>query len=266
MARSTSKAGLPDEVLSFFKELWKDVKEKVVEEAWHRIKKEVYKAKKRYSGETIAVLGPPAAGKTTLLKVLRNVHTPAAELHTYSKTERDEHEGIDVDFKLSVGPDEKVRFRFKVRKNSDVGGEQYIREHHWPTSIKGAAVVIYLLDGPKLLSSDSQEYRDRILSDFDWLLEKSQLLHEDFAIVLGFNKVDTLCDKKTYKAFSKSQSHLLEELKSDIQDRWPDHLVSHIKGGIFLSLLDPGLRAFTLNGLVSCFVGDELMKLYKQPT
>lgn len=266
MARSTNKSGMTDEVLSFLKEVWKDVKEKVIEEAWYRIKKEVYKAQKRFSGETIAVLGPPAAGKTTLLKVLRDVNTPVAELQTYSKTEFEEHAGIDVDFKLSVGPDEQVRFRFKVKKNSDVGGEQYIREQHWPTIIKGAAVVIYLLEGPKLLSDESVEYRERILADFDWLLEQSQLLHENFAVVLGFNKVDALCDKKTYKAFARTQSHLLEDLKLDIQDRWPDHLVSHIKGGIFLSLLDPGLRAFTLNGLVSCFVGDELMNLYKQPT
>jgi GTPase SAR1 family protein len=266
MAKSASKGGMGDEALTFFRELWKDVKEKVLEEAWHRLKKEMYKAQKRFSGETIAVLGPPAAGKTTLLKVLRNVNIPANDLQTYSKTEVDEHDGIDVDFKLSVGSNEQVRFRFKVRKNSDVGGEQYIREHHWPAVIKGAAVVIYILEGPKLLSNDFPKYRERVLSDFDWLLEQSQLLHENFAVVLAFNKVDELCDKKTYKAFARDHSALLEELRSDIRDRWPEHLVPHIKGGIFLSLLDPGLRAFTLNGLVSCFVGDELMNLYKQPT
>lgn len=265
MAKPASKA-IGDEALSFLKEIWKDVKEKVIEEAWHRIKKEVYKAQKRFSGETIAVLGPPGAGKTTLLKVLRDVNTPAAELQTYSKTEIEEHAGLEVDFKLSVGPGEQVRFRFRVRKNSDVGGEGYIRDLHWPTIIKGAAVVIYLLEGSKLFSNESVQYRERILADFDWLLEHSQLLSKNFAVVLGFNKVDVLCDKKTYKAFARTHSHLLEELKSDIQDRWPDHLVSHIKGGVFLSLLDPGLRAFTLNGLVSCFVGDELMNLYKQST
>ncbi len=265
MAKSGNKGGLGDETLSFLKEIWKDVKEEVLEEAWHQIKKGIYKAQNRFSGETIAVLGPPAAGKTTLLKVLRNVNIPAAELQTYSKTELDEHDGISVDFKLSVGPDEQVRFRFKLRKNSDVGGEQYIREHHWPSVIKDAAVVIYLLEGPKLLSNNFPEYRERILADFDWLLDQSQLLHENFAVVLGFNKVDELCDKKTYKAFVQNHSHLLEELRSDIHDRWPEHLISNIKGGIFLSLLDPSLRAFTLNGLVSCFVGDELMKLYKKP-
>ncbi|TLS17075.1 MAG: ATP-binding cassette domain-containing protein [Betaproteobacteria bacterium] len=266
MARAANKAGIPDEVFSFLKELWKDVKEKVVEETWLRIKKEVYKAQKRFSGETIAVFGPPAAGKSTLLKVLQNVNTPAAELQTFSKTELEEQGDINVDFKLSVGPDEQVRFRFKVRKNSDVGGEEYIRKLHWPAVIKGAAVVIYMLEGPKLLSDDSQIYRERVFADFDWLLEQSQLLHENFAIVLGFNKVDELCDTTTYKSFVREHGDLLEKLKLDIQDRWPEHLVSHIKGGIFLSLLEPRLRAFTLNGLVSCFVGDELMKLYRQPT
>lgn len=266
MAKSPNRKGVQDEAFSFLKEIWTDVKEKVLEEAWHRLKKELYKAQKRFSGETIAVLGPPAAGKTTLLQVLRNPNTPAEELEAYSKTELDGHEGIKVDFKLSVGLGEQVRFRFKVRKNSDVGGEKYIREQHWPNIIKGAAVVIYLLDGPKLLATDSSEYRDRVLSDFDWLLEQSQILHENFAVVLGFNKIDECCDTKSYRNYAREHHHILDELKSNIQDRWPDHLASHVKGAIFLSLRDSGLRAFTLNGLISCFVGDELMKLYGQRT
>jgi GTPase SAR1 family protein len=264
MTTPTSKSGLGNEVLDFLKTLWADVKDHVLNEAWAKIQLEIKKAQKRFSGETIAVLGPPAAGKTTFIKVLQNPNATANELATYNKTELESHNEINVDFKLAVESSQQVRFRFKVRKNSDVGGEQYIRDQHWPKVIKDAAVIIYLVEGPRLLKDDAASYKERILSDFAWILDNSQLLRENFAIVIGFNKVDQLCDRKGYKPFVQNHAGLLDGLKSSITEQWPDHLSGNIKGGIFLSLVDPGLRAFTLNGLISCFVGDELMKFFKQ--
>ena len=60
-----AKVAVNGELLSILKELWKGVKEDVLKKGYDALRKEVYKAKKRYSGATIAILGPPAAGKTT---------------------------------------------------------------------------------------------------------------------------------------------------------------------------------------------------------
>ena len=264
MARSPVKNAVQNEFVSLIKELWKDIKNLVLEKALHHLKKAMYTAHKRFNGATVAVIGPPASGKTTLLKVLRNPAVPTDELRIYNKTEVEPHEGVVVDFKLSVDADEQIRFRFKIKKNSDVGGEQYIRDQHWASAIKGAAVIIYVLDATKLLSEDNSKYKSQVVADFDWLLEHTQSFREDFAIVVAVNKIDLLCGWENYREFLEENVHHLDELKLSITKRWPAHLVPHIKGGIFLSLLDQGLRAFTLNGLVSCFVGDDLMDLYRK--
>lgn len=255
---------LKNELVTLIKEIWKGIKDTVVEKVLHKLKKSIYSAHKRFNGATIAVIGPPAAGKTTLLKVLQNPSIPAAELQIYSKTELEEHDGIPVDFKLSVDADEQVRFRFKIKKNSDVGGEQYIRDQHWLSVINGAAVIIYVLDATKLISDDELDYKNRVLADFDWLLEQTQLLRENFSIVLAVNKIDLLCKRENVGTFAQENLHHIDDLKSSITNRWPPHLRAHLKGGIFLSLLDPGIRVFTLNGLISCFVGEDLMDLYRE--
>lgn len=260
---SPVKDAVQSEFVSLIKELWKDLKKFVLEKAVLHLKKAMYTAHKRFNGATVAVIGPPASGKTTLLKVLQNPAIPSDALRIYSKTEVEPHEGMAVDFKLSVDTDEQIRFRFKIKKNSDVGGEQYIRDQHWAGAIKDAAVIIYVLDATRLLSEDNSTYKGHVLADFDWLLEHTQSFREDFAIVIAVNKIDLLCERGNYQEFLEANVQHLDELKQTISKRWPAHLVPHLKGGIFLSLLDQGLRAFTLNGLISCFVGDDLMELYR---
>lgn len=235
-------------------------KKRVINQNWQKIAKAIKLANRKYVGETVAVLGPPAAGKTTLLNLLANQRISEEALAAYSKTEVESHPSIPVEFKLHVNSESLV-FRFKVKKNRDVGGEEYVREQHWKNVIDGSAIVIYMIDSVQIMQAEPGGYRARVLSDFDWIRDNHQSLHANFSVVFAFNKIDQLCTVENYLEFSEKNVEYIESLKEAIAKRWPPHLRDHLKGGLFLSLLHPGLRAFTLNALVSCFVGDDLMKL-----
>ena len=108
-------------------------------------------AKEKLFGKTMVILGPPAAGKTTLLRVLQNPEVTGRELRTYRKTEVDAIGSFRCKWKLRVVGEEQVAFSFKVRKTSDVGGESYVRENHWGNAINEAEILVYVFDVQALL-------------------------------------------------------------------------------------------------------------------
>jgi hypothetical protein len=61
-----------------------------------------------------------------------------------------------------------------------------------------------------------------------------------------------------------SNKGIVDDLVATIQGRWKKGIRNNIKGGIFLSLLDPHLRQFTLDNLVLSFVGETLLGLYRK--
>lgn len=261
--RNSARKAVDNFVYDTLKDVLEFAKKRIVSQNWQKLARSIKLANKRYSGQAIAILGPPAAGKTTLLKLLANQHTAEDSLAGYSKTEIEKHSAIPAEFKLHLDSAEPIVFRFKIKKNSDVGGEEYVRDQHWKSVIEGAAIVIYMIDSAQIIQEDSNEYRARVVSDFDWIRDNHQSLRVDFSVVIAFNKIDELCAVENYFDFSRENMRYIENLKDDIAKRWPPHLKDHLKGGLFLSVLHPGLRAFTLNALVSCFVGDDLMHLLR---
>ena len=262
MAKAKSDGSIIGALTPIIHEVWGTIKDDMLKALLHRLKQVAHELQKKYSGETIAVIGPPAAGKTTLLKVLQHPEIADVDLTVYNKTEIEEHERIRVSYKFNIGNGELVPFEFKVRKNSDVGGEEYIRENHWPRVLEGAAIVVYVID-TKVYLDDTGVYQHRILADFRWLLEKIQVLDNKFKVVLAFNKIDELCDRSGYRKFLEDHASVIGDLRTAILTEWPDELAPHLTGGTFLSLRDRGLRAFTLNSLFGHFVGEDLLMLYK---
>jgi energy-coupling factor transporter ATP-binding protein EcfA2 len=248
--------------IDFFEKVYKDLRDEVIVKLKEKSHKALLKAQHRLIGQTIAVIGPPAAGKSTLLKVLKDLHADSSELSSYDKTEVQAVGTFPVDFLLSCS-DQQFRFKFKVRKFTDVGGEEYIRNEAWKQVINGAASIIYIADGQCFFDGNS-DYRKRVLADFEWILQNAQRMQPGFKVVLAVNKIDTLCDARSYGDFATKSRGSIDAFQQEILNIWPPHLAQNLAPAIFLSLLDPTLRAHTLNELMLSFVGESLRKLVEK--
>lgn len=213
-------------------------------------------------GKTMVILGPPAAGKTTLLRVLQNPEVTGRELQSYRKTEVDEIKSFRCKWKIRVVGEEQIEFCFKVRKTSDVGGESYVRENHWGKAIRDAEILVYVFDVKAFLDDKDGGYKTRIKEDFDWLLVNSQKPKINFALILVANKSDLYCDRTTYPEFENSHKENLAKFADELREMWKAGLRSNIKGVTFLSLTDDILRHLTFDNLMLGFIGDDLRSLY----
>jgi len=254
---------IQEHLFGFFDTLYRDVRDHLIVRVRHEVRRQLLEAQHRLVGCSIAVLGPPAAGKTTLLKVFRNPNADQAELTAYEKTEVSPNTAIKVNFLLTLDERQQFRFHFKVRKNADIGGEEYIRDGNWKEVIRGASVIVYVADWQRLSNDTDSEYRQRVIQDFDWLLQNTQLLEPGFKVVLVANKIDQLCDVANFREFRDQHQPRLTQLQREIVNRWPEHLQANMGPALLLSLLDKTLRQFTLNALMLSFVGSDLYALLR---
>jgi GTPase SAR1 family protein len=246
-------------LVDFIEKIYVDIRDRVIVKIKQQTHKALLIAQHRLVGQTIAVIGPAAAGKSTLLKVLRDPLVDGTELLSYAKTEVQDVGTFPVDFLLSCD-NQQIRFKFKVRKCTDVGGEVYVRNSFWKKVVDGASNIVYIADGQLLLGGNS-EYRKRVLSDFEWILQNVQRMRPGFNVVLALNKIDTLCSAGSYRDFVSEAQESMDAFRQEILNSWPPHLDKNLAPAIFLSLTDATLRAHTLNDLMLSFVGKTLRKL-----
>ena len=259
------EGAIKDSLTDFFSEIYRDFKTKIPAELERfkvNAKLKFLEAKKRLFGKTMVILGPPEAGKSTLIRVLQNPEIAGKELESYRKTEIDAVKTFNCSWKLDPGNGHQIEFRFKVKKTCDVGGETYLRENHWGTAIKDAEILIYVFDLKKFFDDKDGTYKARIRDDFDWLLINSQKPRVNFALMLVANKADLLCDRSTFANFEDSQKQNFEEFIEELRSGWKLGIRTNIKGLTLLSLTDQLLRHLTFDNLILGFVGEDLRSLY----
>jgi hypothetical protein len=264
MVKRAAKDALKDEAWGIFSELYKDVKEKVLVRVQIEVRRKVLEAQQLLVGQSIAVLGPPGAGKTTLLKVLRDPNAEEHQIAGYDKTEVKAQAAFSVDFILTPDRSEQFRFRFKVRKGADVGGEEYIRDGHWAAVVRAARAIIYVADWERLSADVDGAYTARVRRDFEWILQNAQLLRPGFKVVLTANKIDRLCTKANFREFRAQHQPRLNQLREELLREWPDHLAANMGPALLISLLDKTLRQFTLNALMLSLVSADLDALLRK--
>jgi GTPase SAR1 family protein len=264
MVKRLTKDVLKDEVWGIFSELYRDVKEKLLPGVQVEVRRKVIEAQQQLVGQSIAVLGPPGAGKTTLLKVFKDPNAEEHEIAGYDKTEVKTQASFSVDFMLTPNTSEQFRFRFKVRKSADVGGEEYIRDGHWADVVRDAGAIIYVADWQRLSSDADGSYTTRVRRDFEWILQNTQLLRPGFKIVLAANKIDQLCTKENFREFRAQHQLRLNQLREELLREWPDHLAPNMGPALLISLLNKTLRQFTLNGLMLSLVSTDLDAILRE--
>jgi len=264
MVRGPTATRVQDHLFGFFETLYRDVRDHLVVRVKREVRRQLLEAQHRLVGRSVAVLGPPAAGKTTLLRVFRNPNADEAELTAYEKTEVSPNAAIKVNFLLTLEEGQQFRFHFKVRKNADIGGEEYIRDANWKEVVRGASVVVYVVDWQRLSSGADGEYRQRTRDDFDWILQNTQLLEPGFRVVLVANKIDALCSADSFREFRAEHQARLGQLRSELVRHWPEHLQGNLGPALLLSLTSKTLRQFTLNALMLSFVGTDLYAMLRE--
>jgi len=135
-----------------------------------------------WTGKTIAVIGPTAAGKNSLFNRLRKLPIPEKHVQTRGAEKV-------ANFEISWPMPDNTHVKFRCRKSINIGGEIDERERYWLQACQNADVLFYLLDSSKLASSQKTTIA-RYQDDMRWLVANFRELNPSIAVHILLNKVD----------------------------------------------------------------------------
>lgn len=257
-------------IMDIIQTVYKDLKENVISHIpviKKKIEKKLRLASQKIFGQKIALIGPPAVGKTSLLKVLRNPQIDKEELQNYRKTGAGEsYKGFQVEWNVPVDEEVQILYKFKVNAGLDNGGEDYIREGNWLEAVKDCRVIFYLFDFGRFDSekTKSQEM-ERIQKDFDWIGDHVNAFKENFIIIPIGNKVDLLCKSLSeFRTLQESKLSTLENLRKQMLNSVPKGYQSNIKQPVLLSLFDKKIRNEQFADLMLAVIGENLVSLIRE--
>jgi len=201
------------------------------------IKRLPIKIVKWWNGKKIAVVGPVAAGKTSLFSRLRG--EPVSESHGSTK-------GVEkvekFTFEMPLGNGKP--FKLFCKRAVDIGGGTDERERAWLVACRGADVIFYVVDINDLPSGAYQR-GGRIHDDVRWLaVQISKLKRAPLVHVLA-NKLDMLVDGNgNLDALTKKIQPTLDDFQRQTESLFGAYR-SRLTGCSAISLKDEHLFAIT---------------------
>jgi len=226
---------------------------------------EVRLMKKKYLGEPIAVIGPKASGKSTFLKYLQNQNISDQDLKTYRATEKDDYKGFKCKWTIPITETLDEEFIFLVQKSSDVGGEKYLRDEHWLPLIEKSRVILFIIDGERVIKKNDLEYKASLIEDLVWIWERANHLKKNSRIIPVINKIDLMCDYgKSYDDFSIENKDNLEELFNLARNQWPKAYRKKITNYVLCSLIHKTMRVDAVLEIIKQIMGDEILNALKK--
>lgn len=201
-----------------------------------------------WSNKTLAVIGPTACGKDSLLARLQGIPVPKRHINTGAP---EEVKAYEVNYFLDNN--EKVSFR--ANKTLNVGGEENDREDYWADVCKGADVVFYMVDAQRL-RDEHDSFMRRIRQDMRWLAAEG-LEKPGAKLIIVMNKFDLLLGGKDPENLEDAFINLGAPLANEVNEIAKKELkakadslkgvmpLSTTDGYLFSQLFPPILRVAT---------------------
>jgi hypothetical protein len=195
---------------------------KYKDKAIHFSEETIRKISLRFNGRTIGIIGPRAAGKTTMLRILQDpsLQIDPAEEYIATGDASNIARSIVINWKLHVDnlsskkKNSEYHIKMKMKKPKDVGGEESYRESEdgWIDVCTDANYLFYIMDADSFELNDKA--KERLVNDFEWIANHAQKFAPGFEIIIFTNKMDKIRDRLHLSDWSELKTWEEENIPS----------------------------------------------------